>query len=342
MSDTTSKSKPGCFRIGCCSCLLLVLLMVGGLLFIGGSQYLFERGSGPRREENVVRELPSLLELQRLIDRGEIGDGGQRLDVEPRQFSSFAELLAASDQKGVIKLQFDLNVGEFEIIPGEPGAGVQLEASYDERAFRFTEDFTEGADGGGVLRIRSAPRGGMLGLMFRGAGNGPKNFLTVKLPPGVPFDLAGSLGLGESKFELGGLLIRSLDLKLGMGDHEIVFSKPLAAPMDSFTVEKGIGSLRVDNLGNASPREVEIDQSLGEMYLGLRGAWQNDAHIEARNGIGELEVEASDTAHIRLGKSGLVVGEKNLDVPELDLPEGAPTLELSLSGAIGDITIHSH
>ncbi len=347
MSES-EKKRPGCSRIGCCSCLVLIGLFVGLVVALTRMQAVFERGSGPQQTETLQRDLPTLRDFQQLVEAGELGapslpvvdaeDTETSTALETRRFSSFAELLAATGGR-VVRVELDLDFGDFDVKRGEPGSGIMVETKYDARAFRFTEEFTEGPDGGGVMKIKAGPKGGRMGLMLRGAGRGPKNFVTIKLPPDVPLDLAGQIGIGETHLELGGLLLRSVDLDLGTGDHELSFSEPLLAPMESFSIGKSVGELRVELLGNASPSTVDINLGLGELDVDLEGAWVSDATVALRNRVGELQVSPPSTAHVAMVGRQIALGESDIDVPRLDLPEGAPILEVDVSGVVGEISL---
>lgn len=335
MSD--SKQRPGCFRIGCCGCLLLFGLFIASMVGLAGMQALYERDETPPEQRDVQRDLPTLSEFRSLVDQGELGEEAA-LETSIPRFETSADLLRAAEAiGGVVRVELDLNIGEFDIVAADPGEGLSIESRVDERAFRFVEEYLDGPDGP-ILRIHSFARGGMLGMVLRGAGNNPDNRVTIRLPRETPFDLIGLIGLGESRLELGGLLLRTVDLELGTGEHSVRFGEPLAAPLESIRLRKSIGDFRVSKLGNASPSFVDISQRIGETYVDLHGAWRNDAEISLRNGIGELNVEVPRDVRVDV-HGGVAIGERNIDRSQRDLPDDAPRLDLTLAGTIGEVTV---
>ena len=335
MSD--DKQRPGCLRIGCCGCLLLFALFIGGMVALTGMQFLYERGDEPLEQRGVQRDLPTLSEFRSLVDQGELGDDAAFEATSPRFESSEDLLQAAQAIGGVVRVELDLNIGDFEILAADPGEGLSIESRVDERAFRFEEEYIDGPDGP-ILRIHSFARGGMLGMTLRGAGNNPDNRVTIRLPRDTPFDLVGLVGLGEAKLELGGLLLRTVDLELGTGEHRVRFGEPLAAPVETLRLRKSIGDFQVSRLGNASPSFVEISQRIGEVNVDLYGEWRNDAEISLRNGFGELNVEVPRDVRIDV-RGGVAIGERNIDRSQRELPAGTPHLDLRLQGAIGEVTV---
>ena len=198
---TEDKKRPGCFRIGCCGCLILFGLFIGSMVVLAGMQALYERDDTPPEQRDVQRNLPTLSEFRALVDQGELGDQAS-LEASAPRFETSADLLRAAEAiGGVVRVELDLNVGEFDIVAADPGEGLSIETRVDERAFRFEEEYIDGPEGP-ILRIRSFARGGMLGMTLRGAGNNPDNRVTIRLPRETPLDLVGLVGLGEAQLEL--------------------------------------------------------------------------------------------------------------------------------------------
>jgi hypothetical protein len=325
--------KTGCFKTGCFGCLGLGAFLI--LIFVLLSVLQVARESRGRESvtRTASRELPRIEALERLIERGEIGDGSP-LRIDPG-------LLAAPGIAARIgRVELDLELGEFEIRAGDPGSAVEVEVDFEEDAFRFEEKLVEDDDGSFTYLISVRPKGGMIGLMLRGAGNNPRNRVTIRLPPDRPMDLVGKLGLGTSDLELGGLWLRRVDLDAGTGEHTISFDQPLRSPMERFAVRKSVGMLTIRSLGNASPVEVDLEQSVGEISVDLEGAWQNDAEVRLRNKIGEMSVRVPDQAHLEIDRASVGLGERVVrSARNPDLSEDAPTLRLLARGQVGEVRI---
>jgi hypothetical protein len=83
-------------------------------------------------------------------------------------------------------------------------------------------------------------------------------------------------------------------------------------------------------LGNASPRELEIDYSMGGMALDLRGRWLVDSEIEIRTSM--------SGAMVRLPKDVNIRGLAATEIAIQDEAEpGRPTLTFKSSSEMGDL-----
>ena len=147
--------------------------------------------------------------------------------------------------------------------------------------------------------------------------------------------------MGEFEADLGGLWIPEIDLETSAGAQALRFDEPTREPMERLKVMGSVGELRLETIGNASPREVKVAHSIGDRRLDLRGAWRNDSTISASFSIGEIRVDLPETARVEVGRQDINIGEVNKwEMKELpDLPEDAPLLKLDVQGSIGSIVV---
>jgi len=317
---TDESGRRGCFKNGCIGCAvvagagMLVLLVFAILGIVAAS-----------REERVepvdiVRRVPSPEEI--------LPPGAREPLLLPDEMPQIAE-------PGRVVL--DVSWGKFSIRPGSPGDPIRLEGNYDAAGYELEESYDSYGERGWVYRVRLEPRG----MPFVFNDEDTINHLRLTLPPDVPISLEGSIGLGESELDLGGLWLVDVDLEIGTGEHAIGFDEPLAAPLNRFRVDASIGELRIRSLGNASPAFVEMDHSIGEVTLDLRGEWRRDAEITARCGIGECGIRLPRDVGVELVRSQIFIGESELSALQsgpIHVP-GAPTLRLSLSAKIGQLSV---
>ena len=327
-----SRERPGCFRCGCFGCLGLVALSILVFVVLGFVQFRRESREPVIEDARVERPLPTSEEFAQLRRLGE-------LSTETLSFG--AQLGDQESSARVGRVRLDLDLGEFEIRAGQPGEGVRVEGTYEPDAYRLEEDFEQDEDGGWTYSVDFGPRGGMAGVLLRGAGSQPQNRLVITLPPDVPFDLEGEWGIGEVRADLGGLWLRSVDLDMATGAHELEFSSPTLWPIAEFAVEKGPGELVIDRLGNASPERVEVDQSIGSVRVDLGGNWVGNSFVNVSTSIGEVDVDAPDGVFFELVGADASLGESYVDpeVRQLTAPEGAPTVRLEANLSLGSIRI---
>ncbi len=333
MSEPSARQDRGCFKWGCLGCLGL-----GGaaLLFLLAMVAVRSAASGSGEPERFVveRELPAARVTRSSLE-------AEGLDAQAHELPLDVALVPGTfSPEGVGRLVLDLSFGEFLLTAGEPGEPVKIEATYDPDDFELVEGFETEGDGW-RYDVRFDSRRSMVGMALRGTTDNVDNRVEIRIPRGQPILIEGVLGVGESTLDLGGLWIRAVDLELGTGEYEITFYEPGPAPMESFRVAAGIGELRVEELGNASPAEIDVEQRIGSLQLELDGRWQNDATAKVRCGIGECNVALPDGVRVVIGRTSMGLGERSVRLPdEADLPEGAPTLELSVRGSIGELRVH--
>jgi hypothetical protein len=237
-------------------------------------------------------------------------------------------LASAPAAAGVVHL--DLSDGGFRIEPGSRGEPVRVEAQYDRTSYELQEALESQDDGSWSYRVgfRRTTSGLINGLKMLFGGSSPQ--LRVLLPPDVPLKLDVRLRGGGSRIELGGLWLTEVDLDLTQGGYEIDVGDPLRQPLEQMTIRASMGGTELSRLGNASPRTLLVDHSMGGMELDLRGRWLRDSEIEIRSRMGG--------AVVRLPRDVLIEG---LDRGGVRIPEEQelkpPTLSFSVSSDMGEI-----
>lgn len=306
--------KKGCLKRGCLGCLGvlgvgLVFVMVIALITV------------VRGTREVVRESDQLTH-----------------DIPQHEWTApdtNEPLVFDEGQLGRVVL--DVSMVVFKIIPAPAGTPIRLDAHYDSGSYKLKETFEPSGELGWTYRLDFGKRSSLQFFHID-----PDNRLDLYLPVGTPITLSGDLGIGESQLELGGLWIESVDLEIGIGQHTIDFDEPLLAPMTKFKIDGSIGELHVRRLGNASPESVRIDHSIGEVYVDLRGAWQNDSDVFVSSSIGECHVNLpSDRIDLELIGGSVTFGESDTRGARgrAEAPEGAPVVRLTVRHTLGELRL---
>lgn len=331
----TERRRSGCWKIGCCGCCVPVVAIVLLMAVVALSE--LSRGSTDRRQESrdLERQLPALPSLEELMASGE-------LLAQPLELGDFQTAFNGSDLASKVgRVVLDLHVGDFSIRAGEAGEPIRVDANFEGDAFELREDFTEDPAGGFAYQISFKPKGGMAGMVFRGAGNNPRNKLEIVLPRDRPLDLVGELGLGQAQVDLGGLWLRTVDLEIGAGEHTIELTEPLLMPMSSFRIAAKAGELQLRGLGYASPQDVSVEMSVGELLLDLSGQpWQASSRVRLDFGFGDARVRLPVGARVEVERGKVSIGESNLRQPSNEgIAAGAPTVTLDLKAKVGELTL---
>ena len=126
------------------------------------------------------------------------------------------------------------------------------------------------------------------------------NEWTIGLNNGIPIDLDTTLGAGEAHLDLGGLTLRSVNVKMGAGQSEISFSSD---PKHSFdlNVRGGVGEATVripknvgviakakGGIGEISVRGLTKD---GDSYVNeAYGKAKVAIHVDVQGGVGQINL----------------------------------------------------
>ncbi|MEM1204380.1 MAG: hypothetical protein AAGN66_14200 [Acidobacteriota bacterium] len=319
----------GCFKYGCIGCASVLAIGIGLVFLVGALQVTSDREPEPaqRRAERALPPAPTPPAYSGT-------DGPDTVEVAPGD--GFA---AAPSPEATGTLVLDLAMGDFNIVPGPADQPLRVDADFDAGSFQLEEEFTSGDDGHWTYEVSFGSKGGFFGLML-GGGNNTHNEVTITVPRGHPIDIIGNIAMGESKVDLSGLWVREVHLELKAGDHFVEFREPLPFPMDRFEVKSSMGEVEIRGLGEASPERVEVQHSMGEMFLDLQGAWRRDARVEADFSMGECRVWLPEGVHLDLAEARVSMGEARTDRTVTDdLPEDAPTLTLAASGSMGSLRV---
>ena len=231
------------------------------------------------------------------------------------------------------KIFAEVSQAELVLAPAEPGESLRVEATYDSNTFTLEEHFEPGATEGEPWSYRVALRrtgGGGWTLGLRQLLGGATPHVHLYLPFDVPLDLDVDIRQGGSNMRLGGLWLTSADIDVQMGGVDVRFDEPLRQPIDRMSVSTSQGGGNLSDLGNASPRTLDVRYSMGGMSIDLRGEWQNDADITIDGSMGGGSVWLPDDVILE----GLERG--GIDAPvEAELKP--PTLRFTVSSSMGDL-----
>jgi hypothetical protein len=250
------------FLYGCAGCAGVVGLLLIGAAVLAGVAWV-QVGREQIAEEVATQPLP-----------------------ESRAFDvAGAEPPAPTPEPG--RVLIDLQRVEVEIEPASAGEPMRVEAKYDKSSYTLEERLQreEGQPGWTYeVRFSSSVPNIILGLRQLFGGSQPR--VRVFLPADVPLDLQVHLSQGGGRVDLGGMWLTELDLELRQGGFQVEVDEPLRQPVERVSLKGSMGGMEISRLGNASPRQLDVDLQMGGMELDLRGEWVADARISLRTRMG--------------------------------------------------------
>jgi hypothetical protein len=241
-----------------------------------------------------------------------------------------------------LRLTIDLEEGFFTIRPGAPGEQVQVQGTYAPALYELIDLHETAPDGAdrATIRFRSkAPAWARLFSSFGGGPSGARPNLTVLIPEGAPMDLALRVSMGESRIELGGLMLRELDLNVSMGEHRIDFGKPVEGALRRVRLDASMGNVSVDNLGNTRAEAIETTGSMGNLTADLGGAWapETDAALTFSQSMGELTLRVPSGVRLETDfRNGSGEPSRQPTPSENPSDPKAPLLRLRVNTSMGE------
>lgn len=295
--------RPGCWKMSLFGCLGLIVLLI---LFVG---------------------ITALLAKINLSDQRPVDD-----TISPQSGTDMAWDGPPLGKPG--RLVLDIGQGEFEIKPAEPGAGLSLRARYDAEVHELTDSFVVSPDSSWVYELHFRQTMPGLQALFRALMGGATDArVEVAIPPESPIVLEIVMNKGGFEAEFGGLWLTSADIDCSQGGFELDIREPLREPMESFVMRSRMGGFDARRLGNASPRLLNIDTSMGGASLDFEGDWRNDATIRLKSSMGGMDV--------RLPGDVLVEGVEGVRSDQLlrDRETPVPVLRFDVQFKMGEISI---
>ncbi len=191
-----------------------------------------------------------------------------------------------------VDVKLDMGVGELDL---HGGARELMEAEFRYNIDQWKPDVKYRVTGNrGVLTVKQ----GKSRHMTVGR---KRNEWDIGLNDDVPLNLTIDCGVGESKLDLAGLTLKSLDIDMGIGELIVDLSGELKQSLD-IVIDCGIGSATI-----YLPQEIgiraRIDHGIGSVnargFKKSRGIYTNDAYgetdisinIEVDSGIGSLDLK---------------------------------------------------
>jgi hypothetical protein len=188
---------------------------------------------------------------------------------------------------------------------------------------------------GGAVQITQDPH------LTQGLGRAP-GVPTFDLALGTaqPYMLTIETGASDTAFELGGLPLTRLIVKLGAGKNALRFSTPNPRAMSVFDLDAGAGSMEIYGLANANFADMTLDGGAATFTCDFGGTLQRDAYARISTGLSAVDLSVPRVTAARI-ISEAVLGQ--LDVSSgFTTREGGYWTAAALAGGTPVLTIHAN
>jgi hypothetical protein len=147
----------------------------------------------------------------------------------------------------------------------------------------------------GSARITQDPNVGAL----LGIGRGIPTF-DLTLGTGQPYALVIETGASDSEFELGGVPLTRLAVKVGAGKNVLRFLEPNPQVMTVLDLDAGAGSMELRGLGNANFTDMTLDGGAASLVCDFSGRPQQDGSAHINAGMSTVEIVVPRATAVRV------------------------------------------
>jgi hypothetical protein len=231
-------------------------------------------------------------------------------------------------------------VGELVVHPGDAARTYRVGLTYAEDLFD--------------PQVRYDPSANALTIKL--AGEGEVNLddnahieqvLDLALPPDVPLDLTLAFGALEADLDLGGLTLRSAEIKTGASETAVTFSRPARGACDRLAFNVGAAQFEATQLGNSGCRVISLSGAVGDMEMDFSGGHlAPETQVNVKVGLGEVRLRIPEHVGIRLesdrflasvDRAGLVKQGSAYVSPDYD--RATTKIMLDIDAALGSVEI---
>jgi hypothetical protein len=213
------------------------------------------------------------------------------------------------------------------------GSGVAwVEGTYEDPTGTVRSRVSEE---GGTARITQEPHlGSLLGL-----GRGVPTF-DLALGTAHAYTLTIETGASDTEFELGGLPLTRLAIKLGAGKSVLHFLEPNPEMMRVLDLDVGAGNMEVHGLANANFADMTLDGGAAAVTCEFGGTLRHDASARLNTGMSSLEIAVPAATAARIMVDATLGSLQTED--GLTTREGGYWTQAAIHGDGPVLTIHAN
>lgn len=184
-------------------------------------------------------------------------------------------ITVADPESDETRLSLNFGAGELRLSPGAEGL-VEGTALYNVDKLK-----PEIVKNDGTIEIKQGDLDGAF------PADNMKNRWDLQLG-NTPMDLEIDAGAYEGNMELGGLALKSLIVKDGAAQVNLLFSEPNLIEMSRMSYSTGASEVTLRDLANANFSTFDFDSGAGSYTLDFSGELQRDATVNIDSGLSEL------------------------------------------------------
>ena len=227
--------------------------------------------------------------------------------------------------------------GEFRVRPADRGTLYRMNLTYDDDQFDPVTRFD-----GRRLELGVESEGRNVNIRGRN-----RSEFDLSLGRGLEMDLTLEFGAVEADLDLGGLSLRSLELRTGASESRVQVSERNPVRMERATFEVGAADFEAHGLANLNADELELNAGVGSVTLDFSGGLQGDMDVHVNMGLGSLDLRLPRNVGVRIEKDSFLASlDTNGMVKRGDAwytsnwDDADQRIRIDVSTAFGSVDVH--
>jgi len=256
----------------------------------------------------------------------------QLLTTEPEEERLVQQVPPTGSVPGRVVLS--LSSAAVTVKAGPAGAPIRVESFFDPDVHQLEQSYEKDDTGGWTYRLDFHEKR-LLHVSVVSIWLGKRSpEVTIEIPRDLPLALETTMEGGYLALDLAGLELTTVGVELDRGVLGLIVSEPLDIPLERLSIKGRMGTMVLRSLGNASPKELDVQHGIGAARVDLSGMWLRDADVDFQVAFGsgelklpvDVDIERPDGVPVRL-----------LRPHDREIPP--PTLRLSTHFDVGDIRV---
>lgn len=215
--------------------------------------------------------------------------------LHAQTYNTLAQSRRAAGESG-LTVQVKFGAGNFTLRPADNQTLYRATLVYDDDNFNGDLSYDPSSH---LLVGAVSGRGHDHNVEYR---RGTKQRMDLAIGTAVPLNLTLAFGAGDATLDLGGLRLEHGNITTGATRTRISYSTPNPGTCNELSLSAGAADFRALELGNARCRSVRVTAGVGDITLGLTGAWNpgTTSAVRVEMGLGSLTLRLPQDVGIRL------------------------------------------
>lgn len=309
-----ARKKSSCLKkmvIGCGS-FILIFVLLGFALFLSASL-----------------NKPKPADRQQLSVSESFGDNAENALNLPNN---------EVDRGKPVKLQIEVGMLNFDLIPHEASKEIEIESDYDVANFELDTKVEEKKDHI-VYKIKFKNKRTILGMLLQGGidSDDISNHVKVKVPKDLLIDLDFQMGMGDAELDLSGLAVANFSSQFSMGEFDVMAREPNQVTIKNFKLQASMGESKISDYQNLRIAKGRIEGSMGEVRIRNSGDLLEPSKLNLKMTMGEMRIDVPPSADLNANTSA-VFGDSRETGRAEDV--NGPRMDIDANVSFGNVRVN--